>query len=69
MVELNFPTRVRGRGYLDINPYGTMPAPVDGEVALFESLAICEYLAHNRGASEFTASPNELGWPGYLNLL
>jgi len=31
--------------YLRINPNGTVPALVDGDLALFESAAICEYLA------------------------
>jgi glutathione S-transferase len=31
--------------YLAINPNGTVPALVDGDLALFESAAICEYLA------------------------
>ena len=31
--------------YLKINPNGTVPALVDGEVRLFESAAICQYLA------------------------
>src|SRR5690242_1811924 len=31
--------------YLKINPNGAVPALVDGEVRLFESAAICQYLA------------------------
>jgi glutathione S-transferase len=31
--------------YLRVNPNGAVPALVDGEVTLFESAAICEYLA------------------------
>jgi glutathione S-transferase len=31
--------------YLKINPNGAVPALVDGEIRLFESAAICEYLA------------------------
>jgi len=31
--------------YLRINPHGTVPALVDGDLALIESAAICSYLA------------------------
>ena len=31
--------------YLKINPNGAVPALVDGDLALFESAAICQYLA------------------------
>ena len=31
--------------YLAINPAGTLPALIDGDRAIYESLAICEYVA------------------------
>jgi glutathione S-transferase len=35
----------RAPDYRTVNPFGEVPALVDGEVTLFESLAICLYLA------------------------
>jgi len=37
--------RLREPEYLAINPAGTLPALIDGDRAIYESLAICEYLA------------------------
>lgn len=35
--------------YLAINPFGKVPAMKDGDLALFESVAICEYIADKFG--------------------
>src|SRR5688572_4301937 len=35
----------RAAEYLEINPSGTVPALVDGDMSMFESAAICMYLA------------------------
>src|SRR5689334_9423574 len=46
LVRLNLGTQENKRPeYLRINPNGTVPALVDGDHALFESAAICQYLA------------------------
>lgn len=37
--------RLQEPEYLAINPAGTLPALIDGDRAIYESLAICEYLA------------------------
>ena len=36
--------------YLSINPAGTLPALIDGDRVIYESLAICEYLAARHGS-------------------
>lgn len=36
--------------YLKLNPTGKIPTIVDGSVVLFESAAICEYIAEKEGA-------------------
>ena len=43
--------------YLKIHPHGAVPALVDGEVAMFESAAICAYLADKFPAKGFAPPP------------
>ena len=50
----------REPGYLRVHPLGEVPALVDGEVAIFESIAICLYLADRypeRGLAPPMSSP------------
>ena len=42
--------------YLAINPAGTLPALIDGDRAIYESLAICEYLAARHGSDLIVAT-------------
>ena len=70
---LPFPPRVFDKGYLDINPLGTVPALIDGAARMTESAAICQYLATRPGA-EGRAAPldvaaNDPGYAAYLNYL
>jgi|HubBroStandDraft_1064217.scaffolds.fasta_scaffold09580_5 glutathione S-transferase len=60
----------REPGYLAVNPLGRVPALVDGDVAIFESIAICLYLADRypeRGLAPPVSSP--LRGPYYQWLL
>jgi glutathione S-transferase len=50
----------REPGYLSVNPLGRIPALLDGDVAIFESIAICLYLADrypDRGLAPPMSSP------------
>jgi len=50
----------REPGYLRIHPLGRVPVLVDGDVTIFESIAICMYLADKhleRGLAPAVASP------------
>ena len=66
LVTMAFPPRFHVPAYKEINPLGTIPCWVDGEAKLTESAAICQLLA--RGSS-FDVTPDEPGWPAYLNWL
>jgi glutathione S-transferase len=66
---LPFPPRVLARQYLQINPLGTIPLLIDGEVRMTESAAICQYLADSYSASQFAVKPWEAGYGEYLNAL
>jgi glutathione S-transferase len=65
---LPFPPRAFDRQYLAINPLGTVPALVDGEVRMTESAAICQYLAARAG-SGMNVEVHEQDYPAYLNFL
>jgi glutathione S-transferase len=43
----------RSPGYLSINPMGKVPALRDGDLMLWESNAICQYLAERSGDESF----------------
>ena len=60
--------RLQEPEYLAINPAGTLPALIDGDRAIFESLAICEYLAARHG-SDLLVAPDEPEWPEFRQWL
>lgn len=65
---LPFPPRAFDKQYLAINPLGTVPALVDGEVRMTESAAMCQYLAARAG-SAMNVEAHEKDYPAYLNFL
>lgn len=70
---LPFPPRVQDRGYLEVNPLGTVPAFFDGEVRMTESAAICHYLGAKYGQcggdGELVVAPGEHAFGAFLNWL
>lgn len=64
-----FPPRVHDEAFLEINPLGTVPALFDGEVAMTESAAICQYLASRRPEAGLEVGPDEPAYADYLNFL
>lgn len=66
---LPFPPRALDRGYLEVNPLGTVPAFFDGGVRMTESAAICHYLGEKYGQGAFTVAPGEEAFGAFLNWL
>lgn len=66
---LPFPPRVHSRGYLDVNPLGTVPALVDGETQMTESAAMCHYLATRDGPTRLSVSPGDPEYGNFLNFM
>jgi glutathione S-transferase len=66
---LAFPPRVADKGYLKINPLGTVPAFIDGELRMTESSAICHYLGVKYGPSPLVVDAEEQDFGLFLNWL
>jgi glutathione S-transferase len=61
LVSTSFVTDAHAPSYLKINPNGRIPAIQDGEVTLFESLAINLYLARKYGQALWPKSIGDEG--------
>jgi glutathione S-transferase len=66
---LAFPPRVLDRDYLEVNPLGTVPLLVDGDVRMTESSAICHYLGVRHGPSDLIVEAHEPDFGMFLNWL
>ncbi len=66
---LPFPPRFLAREYLEVNPLGTVPLMIDGDVRMTESAAICQYLAERYAGPPLAVRPDEPGFAAYLNAL
>jgi glutathione S-transferase len=69
LVNMPFPPRALYPGYLAINPLGTVPTLVDGELTMTESSGICHYLAEKAAPSPLRVDPSEASYGEYLNWL
>lgn len=69
LVTLPFPPRYRQKDYLEINPLGTVPCLVDGEVVMTESAGICQYLVDRYGPTSLAVGVDEPDYGAYLNWL
>ncbi len=66
---LPFPPRVHCPDYLEINPIGTVPLLIDGDVRMTESAAITQYLATRYGPTPLAVTPDEADYPLWLDWL
>ena len=69
LVTLQFPPRVFDKTYKDINPLGTVPCLIDGDVTMTESAAICEYLGAKYGPTPLAVTPDEKAYAEHLRWL
>jgi glutathione S-transferase len=66
---LPFPPRVLQRDYLEVNPLGTVPYLIDGDVRMSESSGICHYLVERYGPTPLAVTVSEAEYGAYLNWL
>jgi glutathione S-transferase len=69
LVNMEFPPRFMHAGYLDINPLGTVPTFIDGDLTMTESAGICQYLVDRYGPHPIGMSVDEPAYGEYLNWL
>ena len=69
MKVLPFPPRFLDRGYLDINPLGTIPYLIDDDGVMSESAAITEYLIARHAPGRLGVAIADPAYGQYLNWL
>ena len=69
LTVMPFPPRYLQKPYLAVNPLGTVPALVDGDVTMTESAGICQYLVDKYGPTELAVGRDEADYGAYLNWL
>jgi glutathione S-transferase len=67
LVNMAFPPRATYPGYLNINPLGTVPTFVDGDITLTESTGICHYLGEKFAPTDLRVDPSEPAYGESLN--
>ena len=69
---LPFPPRALARSFLELNPLGTVPLLVDGDMRMTESAAMCQYLAERcdpQGLTGLAVQRDEPAYGMWLNWL
>lgn len=66
---LSFPPRLRQPDFLSFHPVGTVPYVRDGDVEMFESTAILQYLAQRESRHGFAVETHSPDYGTWLNWL
>jgi glutathione S-transferase len=66
---LPFPPRAFAKEYLALNPLGTIPLLIDGDIRMTESAAILQYLVTRHGPTPLAVGLDEPAFAAYLNWL
>jgi glutathione S-transferase len=66
---LPFPPRALAKEYLALNPLGTIPLLIDGDIRMTESVAALQYLVTRHGPTPLMVGVDEPGYGAYLNWL
>lgn len=69
LITLQFPPRVHHKDFKEINPLGTIPCLVDGDLVMTESTGICQYLTDCHGPTDLAVARDEPDYGAYLNWL
>ncbi len=69
LINMRFPPRTEHEGYLDINPLGTVPTFIDGDLVMTESTGICHYLVEKYGPTPLSVEKSDPAYGDYLNWL
>lgn len=69
LIVMPFPPRYLHKEYLQINPLGTVPCMVDGDVVMTESAGISQYLVDCHGPTDLALGPDHKDYGAYLNWL
>jgi glutathione S-transferase len=64
---LPFPPRVFAKEFLSLNPLGTVPLMIDGEVKMTESSGICHYLGTRYGPTPLIVGADDPAYGAFLN--
>lgn len=69
LITMEFPPRYTYEGYKEINPLGTVPTMVDGDLVMTESAGISQYLVDKYGPTDLAVNVDEPDYGTYLNWL